>query len=770
MKTNNVILGALCFCLGFTACSTDDFESKALVDSDKVSTVSIGVKDFVFDPDATTRTDFKFDASGFSFEWSERDTLGIYPETGDQTYFAIPDEAVGKSYATFDGGGWLLRNGRTNYGYYPFSRKNYQAEEYKNQIQVSYEGQSQTGNNSTLGLGKYDFMATRATSADVGKVDFMFEHLGAIAMIKVNAPVEGSFTKLRLTAEEGGSFMTKGYFDMTSGTADEIPILQRTNNDWYGSNHIELLLSNIYATLGDELTFYMMIPPTESISKLYLTLLTNDSEVYTHDITFGKQFKPGLAYFLDFREALGDDYELISPASEDTFVDNGVSTIWTVHTTSANCVDKIDAVKEALHNMHTNDDKRMITLRMPDVTTIPANAFNDQVGWYYNWIINLYAFEGENVKVVGEDAFYQMKSLARISLPNVEIVSGFRESGLTSVSLPNAVTLKGGAFSSCTNLTTASLPKVVTIEDGGGFGGCTNLTSVYMPIVETLGNAAFQGCSSLTYIDFPETTEIGQMVFCDVALTSVNLPKLTTMGYRSFAGCSSLKTISLPSLTTLTPYWGYINAFEYCTSLESFDFPRLEEYGNGMFNHCTSLTEVNLPNATLIGASCFYECTNLTSFSAAKAKVIGESAFDETALTTVDLPKAEEIHAWAFGGLSLKAISLPSAWRVDHDAFSNCRYLNTVSLPSLSQTNYRDNGIGTIKLFEGCLELQTIHFGDYSARLHDGINPITDIDTTVFDGAEISGCTIYLPSDPDLRGRLDVSGFAHVYVGGVQVR
>lgn len=131
MKTNNVIIGVFCFGLGFTACSADDFESKALVDSDKVSTVSIGVKDFVLDPDATTRTDFKFDASGFSFEWSEKDTLGIYPEKGDQTYFAIPDEAVGKSYATFDGGGWLLRNGRTYYGYYPFSRKNYQAEEFK---------------------------------------------------------------------------------------------------------------------------------------------------------------------------------------------------------------------------------------------------------------------------------------------------------------------------------------------------------------------------------------------------------------------------------------------------------------------------------------------------------------------------------------------------------------------------------------------------------------------------------------------------------------
>ena len=75
-------------------------------------------------------------------------------------------------------------------------------------------------------------------------------------------------------------------------------------------------------------------------------------------------------------------------------------------------------------------------------------------------------------------------------------------SGLTSITIPNSVTIIGReAFYHCTGLTSITIPNSVTIIGSRAFAGCTNLTSVSIPdSVTSIGNSAFDGCEGLTSV------------------------------------------------------------------------------------------------------------------------------------------------------------------------------------------------------------------------------------------------------------------------------
>ena len=110
---------------------------------------------------------------------------------------------------------------------------------------------------------------------------------------------------------------------------------------------------------------------------------------------------------------------------------------------------------------------------------------------------------------------------------------------LTSVSLPNATTIGGFAFSGCGSLTSVSLPNATTIGDNA-FYGCGSLTSVLLPNAATIGGGAFDGCGSLTSVSLPNATTIGDKAFEGCSLTSVSFPNATTIGGYAFYRCQKL--------------------------------------------------------------------------------------------------------------------------------------------------------------------------------------------------------------------------------------
>lgn len=68
----------------------------------------------------------------------------------------------------------------------------------------------------------------------------------------------------------------------------------------------------------------------------------------------------------------------------------------------------------------------------------------------------------------------------------------------------DVVAINGYAFSSCTNLTSVTIPATVMEIGDGAFATCTSLVSVALPaFVQSIGSGAFFGCTSLASVTLP---------------------------------------------------------------------------------------------------------------------------------------------------------------------------------------------------------------------------------------------------------------------------
>ena len=163
-----------------------------------------------------------------------------------------------------------------------------------------------------------------------------------------------------------------------------------------------------------------------------------------------------------------------------------------------------------------------------------------------------------------------------------------------SVVIPASVTCNGAEYS-------------VTSIGGGAFFSCSGLTSVTIPnSVTSIGDKAFFYCSGLTSVTIGNSvTSIGEYAFyyCS-GLTSVKIPNsVTSIGGCAFMICSGLTSVTIGNSVT--------------------------SIGNGAFRHCSGLTSVTIPNSvTSIGYSAFSDCISLTSVTIGSGmKSIGSLAF-----------------------------------------------------------------------------------------------------------------------------------------------
>ena len=153
------------------------------------------------------------------------------------------------------------------------------------------------------------------------------------------------------------------------------------------------------------------------------------------------------------------------------------------------------------------------------VTIIGKNAFSSGVD------LGEWTSLPEGIVAIEKDAFRSTK-LKEIKLPSTLKSIGdnaFRYNDLTSISIPNGVTIGQYAFANC-KLAEVTLPNDLTKIEKGAFRENTNLKSLTIPeSVNTIGDEALMGCTGLTKIVLPSS--------------------LTAIASNAFDGCSNLTEV-----------------------------------------------------------------------------------------------------------------------------------------------------------------------------------------------------------------------------------
>lgn len=267
------------FLIACFACSVNELEDSIRSVSFNIERVAI-----VNGDDDNPRTRTTIQDGDNSFLWAPDDTVGIYPDTGSQVYFKV-DLGSSASNAEFDGGGWEFKSGSTYYSYYPFIGNIYLK---RDEIPVSYLGQKQTSISDFSHIGRFDFMYTSGTRAESGQLNFEYHRLGCFLRFRLVLPI-GTYTKLAVTTPGHNSFVTKGYYDLTSSSP---AIIETTSSDQLSIN-----LKSLSSNGSSEIIVYLMSAPADlRETGFVVSVLNSNKQEYQCNKTTSKVFDPNTIY------------------------------------------------------------------------------------------------------------------------------------------------------------------------------------------------------------------------------------------------------------------------------------------------------------------------------------------------------------------------------------------------------------------------------------------------------------------------------------------
>lgn len=98
-----------------------------------------------------------------------------------------------------------------------------------------------------------------------------------------------------------------------------------------------------------------------------------------------------------------------------------------------------------------------------------------------------------------------------------------------------------------------------------GLGGCENLTSINLPNVVTVGDSGFYNCKLLKSVNLPKLTSLGNNGFNSTGLESINLPLCNKIGSSSFSYAKQLVSVILPLAASIPGF-----CFDY-SSVQKID-------------------------------------------------------------------------------------------------------------------------------------------------------------------------------------------------------
>ena len=578
------------------------------------------------------------DDEALVFNWAIGDTLGIFPNKGNQVEFPISAKS-GDTSASFDGGGWALRNNASYAAYYPFSVWNYHRN--NETILLDYSGQVQNGNGGFAHLSAYDYLASGKTSPENSAVTFQMERQGAILYIDIVVPAPSTITSLEISCDEA-IFVEKASLDISG---DE-PVVKPVET----KESLTLSFKNTETTVSNEtVRAYMAVQPVDFSDKTVTATLYTSNGSYSAQVV-SREVKKGSAAFLRFA---GD----FTPTVIE-FADAEVKRL---------CVE----------NWDTDGDGEL--------------SYQEAAA-----VRNLGKVFRENDTIT---TFNELEYLT--GLTSIGSYAFYRCSSLTSIVIPEGVTSIGSyAFDGCSSLTSIVIPEGVTSIGTGAFGYCSSLTSIVISEgVTSIGELAFYFCSSLTSIVIPEgVTSIGTGAFAYCSRLSVFYGELASVDGRCLIvdGCLmafapyDVASYTIPEgVTSIGSY-----AFYGCSSLTSIVIPEgVTSIGYYAFAYCRSLTSIVIPEGvTSIGVGAFEACSRLSVFYGKFASVDGRclivdgclTAFAPYDVASYTIPEGvTSIESYAFASCSsLTSIVIPEGvTSIGELAFSGCSSLTSIVIP-----------------------------------------------------------------------------------------
>lgn len=298
------------------SCSME--QEPATVETNKVSATA---DDFKCDEAFTRTTITQSGSSAPTFAWKEGDVIGVIPMDGKtvQSNYEISKIDSDPKTATFDGGVWALKDGKSYAAYYPMQPEFVMSGD---KLEFSFTGQTQTANNSLEHIGAYDYMYAPAVTVSSSATEFNFSHLISLVRLQITVPQADTYTKLVLESTESW-FAGAAELTLTDGTTTAKESLKSA----------AISLDNIEVAAGGVLTVWLAMLPTDVLeSKALNVRLYGTNALVTGELTGLKTFEAGKAYSFSCTPSS-------SPLSEMEYVDLGLSVKWATCNLGATSID-----------------------------------------------------------------------------------------------------------------------------------------------------------------------------------------------------------------------------------------------------------------------------------------------------------------------------------------------------------------------------------------------------------------------------------------------
>ena len=144
--------------------------------------------------------------------------------------------------------------------------------------------------------------------------------------------------------------------------------------------------------------------------------------------------------------------------------------------------------------------------------------------------------DNEAITKVGDYAFYDIRTLTVLNIPNVESIGAsafMRCTGIKAIDLPKCKTIGSSAFASCNGVRSINVPVLESVQTGT-FNSCTFATEINCPMVKSIANQGFYYASGLSRFDFLQLESIATHAF--------NQTKTATLIIRTPSVCSLANT------------------------------------------------------------------------------------------------------------------------------------------------------------------------------------------------------------------------------------